>query len=250
MFQRAARVVTVSEALRQRTIDRWHLDPSQVNTVPNGADMGLFAQEPDVDVVRSRYGLDGEPVVIFVGSFKPWHGLDLLLDAFCRVTASNQDAKLVFVGDGPARPGLESQARKLNLEARVVFTGAVAHTDVASLLTAAQVAVLNPRASEASLSQSPLKLFEYMAAGKAIVAPAIPNVKQILAHRKNALLVPPDQAEALAGALEELLNNEQLRTRLGQAARKQSLENHSWDRTVSRLEAIIDDELRVKNAGA
>ena len=245
MFQHAGRVVTVSDTLRQRTIDRWGLDNSQVETVPNGADVSLFAN-PDQDEVHrlsQHYGLNGGPLIIFVGSFKPWHGLDLLVDAFGRLAGKDQEAKLVLVGDGPTRAELESHVRQLNLAGRVVFTGAVPHPEVARLLNLAQVAVLNPRLSPASLSQSPLKLFEYMAAGKAIVAPAIPNIQQVLEDRETALLVPPDQPESLACALLELLQDHHLRTALGHSAKQKALKNHSWDQTVASLEAIFNQEL-------
>jgi glycosyltransferase involved in cell wall biosynthesis len=249
MFQRAGRVVTVSQTLRERTLQRWGLDPDQVTAVENGADVSLFSASPQAGTagqagsLRQQYGLGGGPLVMFVGSFKPWHGLDLLVEAFSRVSPAHPQARLAFVGDGPTRPDLEAQVSALGLAGRVIFTGAVPHPDVAALLASADVTVLNPRLSPASLSQSPLKLFEYMAAGKAIIAPDIPNMQRLLSHRQTALLVQPDQAGALAQALAELLEDEGLRRSLGQAAARQALQAHSWERTVEELEKIFLEEL-------
>jgi glycosyltransferase involved in cell wall biosynthesis len=137
------------------------------------------------------------------------------------------------------RAELLAQARQSGLEGQVVFTGSVPHDKVPGLLSAAQVAVLNPRVSPAAYAQSPLKLFEYMAAGKAIVAPASVNHHRLLVDRQNALLVPPDDPAALSAAVAELLADEGLRARLGAAARRQALEQHSWNRAVSELETIF-----------
>jgi glycosyltransferase involved in cell wall biosynthesis len=243
IFQKAARVVTVSDTLRQRTIDRWRLDPEQVTAVSNGARVDLFSQAVSMPELREQNNLDVADLIMFVGSFKPWHGLDLLVEAFSQVVAQQPQARLVFVGDGPTRPELEAQAQQLGLAQKVIFTGAVPHEEVASWLSQAQVAILNPRVSPASLSQSPLKLFEYMAAGKAIVAPDIQNVRGVLSHRQNALLVAPDQPAALAQAISELLGDASLRQRLGETARQQALERHSWDTTAAELEAIFRQEL-------
>lgn len=246
MFRRAARVVAVSEVLRQRILERWVADPAKVTTVPNGARVNLFGQARDSREVAQRYGLEDRPAVIFVGSFKPWHGLDVLVEAFSRLSASRPQECLVFVGDGPQRAALEAQVRALGLGERVIFTGAVPHEDVAALLGFAQVAVVNPRISPASLSQSPLKLFEYMAAGKAIVAPDTANLRAILSHRITGLLFHPDDPRALAEALEELLEREDLRRSLGLAAQRQALAEYSWDATAEKLEAIFLAEVRQK----
>lgn len=239
MFRRAARVVTVSEVLREKVLHRWRIPADQVVTVPNGAKVEVFSRASGGGALSERYGLNGHPAIMFVGSFKPWHGLDLLVEAFSRLAGSHPQARLVFVGDGPERKALEAQARRLDLGEQVIFTGAVPHEEVAALLSAAEVAVVNPRVSPASISQSPLKLFEYMAAGKAIVAPRVPNLQAILTDGENALLVPPDEPEALRQALARLLDQAELRRALGEAARRQALKRHSWGRTAQVLETIF-----------
>jgi len=244
MFASAGRVITVSEPLRQATLRRWKLAPEQVTAVSNGAQVELFAaQAGDDPSLRIAYGLDESPLVIFVGSFKPWHGLDLLVEAFSRLP-QEIGAKLMMVGDGPTRPELEAQAQRLGLGERVIFTGAVPHAQVANLLRHADVAVLNPRRTLATESQSPLKLFEYMAAGLAIVGPALPNIESIVTHGENALLVEPDSPDALASALADLLRGPVLRARLGESARRTAFERHSWESTVIELERIFAEEER------
>ncbi|MBX2998552.1 MAG: glycosyltransferase family 4 protein [Caldilineaceae bacterium] len=239
LFQGASHIVTVSEHLRQRTIERWGVDPAKVTTVANGAHVDVFALDQKIEKVRTRYHLNGEPTIAFVGSFKPWHGLDFLLDAFARVQSVAHNCKLVLVGDGPVRSELEAKVKDLQLEAQVIFTGKIEHQEVAELLQAVQIAVVNPRVSNASLAQSPLKLFEYMAAGKAIVAPSISTVEQILTHQVDAMLVPPNNVDALVNALLALIQNQELRLNLGQSAKQKALTNHSWARTAAEIETIL-----------
>ena len=243
MYLKAARVIAVTEQLREITTRRWRLPASKVSTVYNGAHVELFSGAADGKDVRRQYDLGNDPLVTFVGSFQPWHGLDLLVEAFAILRRDGTPAKLVLVGDGQTRTELEGQVRRLELGDCVVFTGAVPHNEIAGFLNASQVAVVNPRQSPAAMMASPLKLFEYMAAGKAIVAPQLPNLQQILTDHQNALLVPPNNAQALANALGVLLSDEQLRNKLGKNAQVQALSVHSWERTVEQLESIFTDEL-------
>jgi glycosyltransferase involved in cell wall biosynthesis len=177
--------------------------------------------------------------IVFVGGFQPWHGIDLILDAFCLIWEKRPEAKLVLVGDGPLSSSIHDRASALGIQERVIFTGLVDQTEVARLLSAASIAVIYHRGSAAEIVETPLKLFEYMAAGKAIVAPAVLNMERILTDRVSAILVPPDNPDALASAFIELLEDEKLRTDLGSRARQEAIEKHSWDRAVRELEILL-----------
>ena len=161
----ADHLVTVSEPLRQRMIDRWDVAPQRVTTVPNGAHVDLFAE---LEIRRDS----AEPTIAFVGSFKPWHGLDMLVNAFADVHERHPASRLLLIGDGPQREAVAAHARSRQLNGEVVFTGQVPHDDVPALLDQADITVISPQVSDASTAQSPLKLYEYMAAGKAVIAPA------------------------------------------------------------------------------
>ena len=242
MFEEAGQVVAVSQTLKERIVQQLHLCVKNISVIENGADVELFnnLNQDQVQAIRSKYGINSGSAIIFVGTFKPWHGIEFLIDVFNRIAASNPNAKLILVGDGTLRTEIETQVDSLNLKNRVILTGLVKHQEIPAFLGAADIAVLNVRVSEASSSQSPLKLFEYMAAGKAIVAPKINNIAKVLTDRETGLLVPPSNIEALKCALEILLADDQLRLRLGRAARLQALEHHSWDRTVARLEKVFN----------
>ena len=244
MFDRADYVVAVSETLKQRIVKRWQVDPSKISVVNNGVDIELFDNLDVYEDVRSKYCLGDEQLIIFVGGFKPWHGIILLLEAFSIIAqTSTVKAKLVLVGDGPMRLDCENKINELNIGERVIITGIVPHTDAAAFMSIADVNVLSHPNSPSAVAGSPMKLFEYMAAGRAIVAPELPNLVSLLNHGENALLVPPNNAVALAGALVELLENNTLRATLGKAAKQCAIEKHSWDQVVSELESILYDLL-------
>ncbi|MFB3903308.1 MAG: glycosyltransferase family 4 protein [Acidobacteriota bacterium] len=243
MYRRADRIVPVSEVLRQRMIARWRLDPAKVVAVENGTDVERFVCPGNLNGVRSRYGIGDGSIVILVSTFEPWHGIDLILEAFALLAAAHAQARLVLVGDGRLRAAMEEKAVELGITHRVTFTGRVEQSEVAALLGIADVAAVCQRGTEAEAALSPLKLFEYMAAGKGIVAAAGPGIRRLITDGQTGLIVPPGNTTELARALAQLLENDRLRAVLGQAARQRAIEKYSWARTAQELEAVLQDAL-------
>jgi glycosyltransferase involved in cell wall biosynthesis len=143
----------------------------------------------------------------------------------------------VLVGEGPAHDELVAAAGRHGVERRVVFAGRRAHDEVPALLAAfdlALVPAINPYAS-------PLKLFEYMAAGLPVVAPDQPNLREVLESEGNALLVPREDGEALAVAVTRLVGDAELRRRLGRAARRTVVERDlTWRGNARRVVAAVE----------
>jgi glycosyltransferase involved in cell wall biosynthesis len=138
------------------------------------------------------------------------------------------------------------RAADLGLDHAAQFTGLVAHAEVPRLLAAADIAVVPYPPLETDLWLSPLKLFEYLAAGKAVIASAVGQLTEVVQDRHNGLLVPPGDVPAMTVALQRLMGDPALRSQLGQQARQDAVRKHSWDRYVSRLErvflAVIDGQ--------
>jgi glycosyltransferase involved in cell wall biosynthesis len=206
--------------------------------MPNGVDLDLFGQEPDGRAVRAELGLGDNPVIMFVGSFEPWHGIDLLVEAFALVRERLPEAQLVLVGDGPARSAVEKLSKAKGLSAALFITGFVPHTKVPDYLAAADAASLPYPHLPRELWFSPLKLYEYMAAGKAITASRAGQIAEVIRDGENGLLVEPGSVEDLARALLAILENPELQRSLGENARQQAVERHSWQQYIRRLEQI------------
>jgi glycosyltransferase involved in cell wall biosynthesis len=185
----------------------------------------------ELDGPWTEAGADVPPLVCYAGNLDGYQNLDVLLASFAAVRAAVPLARLVLVTHADAR----AQAKRLaarGLGAGVEIVAASSYDDVRARLAEAAVAV-SPRRERSGF---PMKLLNYMAAGKAIVA-AAGSAKGLL-DGVTGRVVPDDDVEAFAGAIVELLRNVQLRERLGAAARRAVEDDAAWERVLDRIEAI------------
>jgi glycosyltransferase involved in cell wall biosynthesis len=234
----ASRVIVVSEVLRQSLIARG-VAPGRIVLNPNGVDGSRFAMGGGAEV-RRELGLDDSTIIAgFVGSFGPWHGAPVLADALGRVARTKPTPHLLFVGDGPQRETTERVLDLIGLRKRASFVGKVRPGDVHRYLDACDILVSPhvPLPGDAEFFGSPTKLFEYMAAGKAIVASRLGQIAEVLESGKTAILVTPGDPDELAAAVDLLAGDPRLRAELGANARHAALERHSWEQNASRVVA-------------
>lgn len=185
----------------------------RIHVIPNGINRAHFAHAPRPDDAKARLGLQGRVVLGFTGFVRDWHGVDRIV-AWMASPGASTNTHLLVVGDGPVRAELQAQARQLGLADRVTFTGVV-HRDLVPAYVAAFDVALQPAVTPYA---SPLKLMEYLVLGKAVVAPATPNLQEVLTDGVNALLFNEAEAGALEKALDRLSRDGALRNRLAQAA--------------------------------
>lgn len=222
----------VTEVLAER-VRAVGVPDARIRVIHNGIDRDRFAGAVDVAAAKASLGLSGKLVLGFTGFMRPWHGLDRVVRFIAR--AGRGDLHLLMVGDGPARAPLESLARELGIEQAVTVTGVVPRDRVAEHVAAFDVA-LQP---DVVTYASPLKLFEYMAMGKAIVAPARPNIREILTDGDDAMLFDADAEGALEQALENICADDDLRRRLGAgAAATITRRDFTWDGNAARVEEL------------
>jgi glycosyltransferase involved in cell wall biosynthesis len=185
-----------------------------------------------------RPASDGRIVVGYAGHLYPWKGVDVLLEALAQVPG----VRGVIVGGHEKEPDLarlKTLAGRLGIEHRVTFAGLVPPRAVPRLLADADVLVLpNPASVISTRSTSPLKLFEYLAAGRAIVASDLPSIREVLRHDVDSLLVTPGDAAALASGIRRLSQDEALRERLSRRA-IESAADYTWERRAERLESLF-----------
>lgn len=182
------------------------------------------------------------PLVVYAGHLYPWKGVDTLLHALDRAP----HLRALIVGGHPLEPDLprlRALATTLALGSRVGFTGLVPPEAVPGHLARADVLVLPNSATTISARYtSPLKLFEYLAAGRPIVASDLPALREILQHGSNAWLVPPDDPAALAAGMERVTGDADLARRLAREAFDLA-PSFSWDTRAARLEALCETVL-------
>lgn len=216
-----------------RIIEESGVPSERVVVIPNGIDPERFRDFLPLDSAKRKLGLEGCFVLGFTGFVREWNRLDRVIDYVAR--PDNGACRLVVVGDGPAVPALKARAKRLEVEERVRFVGVVDRDAVRDWVAAFDVALL-PAVTEYA---SPLKLFEYLALGRAIVAPSQPNLCEILRHGENAMLFDADSEAGLSQALDAMKGDAARRAALGRAAAR-SIEaaGLTWARNASRVCAL------------
>jgi len=233
VWKQADHVLPVTRVLAEKIIAAGVPEHS-ITIIPNGINQQRFGSAIDSSDVIERYQLKNKLVLGFTGFVRDWHRLDKVVQAI----ADNQSRNwhLLLVGDGPARDAIEQQAASLGISDRVSITGIVDRDEVARYVAVFDIA-LQP---DVVAYASPLKLFEYMVLGKAIIAPDRANIREILTHRSDALLFNPNEEQAFTEQLRELCFDENLRQRLGLAA-AQTLDGKKlyWQENAKRIGNLI-----------
>jgi glycosyltransferase involved in cell wall biosynthesis len=227
-FRNASALLAVSRQVADYLVRCFPGIGERVHVVPNGVDPSRFG-------INSKSGKTHDNFTVgFVGTLKPWHGLHILVEAFAQLHLRDDSARLLIVGDGPQREGIEDALAEQGLLSAADFAGAVDPAEIPGLLARMDVAVA-PYPDLAQFYFSPLKVYEYMAAGLPVVASRIGQLKGLIENGVNGLLCPPGDADALAGALDRLRLDPDLRARLGRAARETILRGHTWDAVADRI---------------
>jgi glycosyltransferase involved in cell wall biosynthesis len=228
--------VTITRGLAEALEDRFGARP-RLAVIPDGVHLEPAPSGATGDVDHHP---GDRPLVVYAGHLYAWKGVDVLLDALARVP----EADGLIVGGHEREPDLarvRTLAETLGVASRVTFTGLVEPRRVPALLSRAAVLVLpNPASAISNRFTSPLKLFEYMAAGRPIVASDLPALREVLTPDVHAVLVAPGSASALAAGIRRVLSNPDFARRLAEGAAAEAL-HYTWDRRGERLEALLSD---------
>jgi len=232
----ATRIFVVSDVER-RNLEKLGVDPQKIIVNPNGVDPDLFKPGAERQRVLGDLQInDREVVVGFVGSFGPWHGVLELAKAI-KTIPQTTPGRFLLVGAGSLQAEMQAMLADDCASGRVIFTGAVEHSQVPSLLDACDILVAPhvPLTDGSEFFGSPTKLFEYMAMGKAIVASRLGQIGEVLEHKDTALLVEPGNVGELSAAIVSLVENSALRQRLGDNAREVAIQRHTWKQNAQRV---------------
>lgn len=227
----ADRIIVVSTPLA-RIMAAAGVKASSIEVMPNGVSPQHFRTGGDSGELRRRLGLEGALVVGFVGWFRKWHGLEMLLEAFDNSRLAAAGVKVLLIGDGPAMADLKALVAARGMEAGVVFSGPLPHAEVPRYLDLVDIAV-QPAANEYCC---PMKILEYMALGKPVVAPRQENIVELLKEGEEAVFFTPGSAGSLAGALRELAGDRERAAGMGRNARAAVLaRGRLWSNNAQRV---------------
>jgi len=234
-FALARHVVVVTEALRDDLL-ALGVPARKIHVVPNGANTRLF-RPMEAQECRRRLGFDPDArYLCFVGQMAKWQGLDVLLDAAARIARDFPDLRVLLVGGGEERSRLAEQAARLGIGERVLFRGPVPFEEVPVYLGAATLCV----APLIVATHSPLKLFEYLACARPVVASNVPGVREVIEAYACGWLAQPGSADDLAAKLAQALCADPAElAAMGQRGREAVLKHHSWDHAARQIAPLL-----------
>jgi glycosyltransferase involved in cell wall biosynthesis len=231
LYRRTALVVAVTEAIRGQAVAADLIEPHRIVTLAGGADAEAYRPVPtDPTVRRALGGEDGRPLVGMVAGLRPMKGHRVVIEAAARLAQQGIHSRFVFVGRGNMEAALRRACTEAGLQDRIAFAGFA--PELPRVMAALDVALYVPFESE-GMSRV---VFEYLAAGRALIAARVGVVPEVLVDDEHAALVPAGDAPALATALAALLGDPARRARLGEAGRGLLVERFSGARVAEALE--------------
>ncbi len=242
-FRRAHRLVLISEELIP-TVRELGGDEKRMVVNPNGVDVTRFDPEAPREAVREALDLPPDAVLCgFIGTFTRWHGVLFLAEQIPALAAADPRLRFLFIGDGDLRPAVEAHLREAGAADRARFAGLRAPGEVPELLTACDI-LLSPHLpfeDGTPFFGSPTKLFEYLAAGRPVVASRLGQIGRVVEDGRTGILYPPGDGAAFRAAVGRLATDREARLRMGRAAREAAVTRYTWEANVRRaLEGLVE----------
>lgn len=213
--------------------------------IPNGVDTGLFRPLADAAGIRRKHGISASnPVILFVGALDRAHhykGLSTLFQAVSKIARDN--ARLVIVGEGELKDHYRAQAAKIGIGERTIFTGSISVSELPLYYNNADVFVLPSH----TLESFGMVLVEAMACGKPVIATDLPGVRSVVANGKDGFLVPPADADALAGKIRFLIDHPGKRREMGRCGRAKAESKYAWPKIAPRILRMYEEALGTRN---
>jgi glycosyltransferase involved in cell wall biosynthesis len=242
-------VFVITDALGREMIDRG-IAPERIVVLPNGVDVQRFRPRRRDGDLAARLGVKQKMVIGYAGGLVDYEGLDLLLEAAAVLKKSRKDFHLLIVGDGPYEQALKDMAVRLRIEDVVTFTGRVPHSEIDNYISLFDITPFPRRPLPVCELISPIKPFEAMAMGKAVVASSVAALTEIVDDGRTGAVFEKGSTDDLARVLGVLLDEPTRREELGHAAREWVVAERDW----SKIGTIVDATYRAllhgeKNTG-
>lgn len=200
--------------------------------------------------LKKKLGMQDGPVVVFLGTFRNWHGVGHLADIMKRVIESIPDARCLAIGEGTERPAVEQAVKQAGIADSVHFTGSIPYSDVPVYISLGTVGIAPydcdayPPLKEFGFFWSPLKIFEYMASGMPVVTIDIEPLNAVVKNGARGYVVPEGKWDKFAEKIIKLLQNSAECSTMGAAAHTFVRRHYSWETHVKQLEDILHSVLR------
>jgi glycosyltransferase involved in cell wall biosynthesis len=233
------RIIAVTPGIKANLEKNYNIPGEKIVVVSNGANTSLFKPLKQ-ETCRKELGLDLEiPYICFVGNLAPWQGVEYLVKAAPSILCRFPECRFLIVGDGVMKDDLFKLCSELGVEDRFIFTGVIAYDRVPLYVNASDTCTAPfIFARNAKIGLSPLKLYEYMACGKPVVASNISGVSDVLEASGGGIPVLPENPVALSEGILKLLENPELRMKLGSKGLSYVTENYSWYSVAKKVNEV------------
>lgn len=235
---RAADQVTCISEVLKGYLTHYEAPVPKLHVIPNGVDHHVFQPQPADEELRTQFRLRDRLVVGFVGTFNFFAPVETFVEVMKAVCQRHRQVVFFFVGQGEASEQIRQTGERRGLHDHLIFTGAAPHAQVPRYLSVMDV-VLCPYRGDYLFYGSSMKLLEYLAAGKATLATALGQIKEVITDGYNGLLFETDDHAGMQNKLLTLIENDDLRRFLGGNARRTIEQGWTWDLQVSRLEKVL-----------
>lgn len=241
---RADRIIVVTEKLKEVLHHDYMIPLNKLIVLNNGANINLFKPIDRRDALNILKLDPNKKYVCFVGSLSPHQGVEFLIKCAPLILERNPVTYFLIVGGGNLGPALKNLTKQLNIADRFIFTGAVRYETVNIFINASELCVAPyVKNRNEKIGSSPLKLCEYLACGKPVIASNIAGLSDLLEESHAGIVVSPENPQELAAAICELLENDRLRKQLGENGFVYVQQNRSWATIAEKIVDICDDVL-------
>lgn len=247
-FRLSDKIICVTEGLKREVAGRYRVPEDKLVAISNGANTELF-RPMDKHECRRKLGLEKDAFYIgFVGSFAPWQGLEVLIEAAKQVKEQGySQIKYILVGDGEQKPILRQKVREYKLEQEIQFTGRVVYEQVVNYMNTFDVCYLCKEVL--SFGFSPLKLYEYLACGRPVIASQVDGVKEVIEEGQCGYLFEAGDAEELAKRIIQSYQEREALQEMGLRGRKLVEGKYTWGATAERIVEVLNEVVKKRSQG-
>lgn len=238
---KADKIIVVAPKLKELLHSEYGIKADKITIIQNGANTDLF-RPMDVIKVREELNLRQDcNYICFVGLLVQWQGIKYVVRSMPLVVSERPQTQLIIIGDGQMKQELINLAEQVGVLDKVIFTGMVPYQKVPLYMNASDICVAPfIRERNERCGFSPIKLYEYMACGKAVIGSRL-NELEIVEQQKSGILVEPENPLKLATAIIRLLQSRELRKQMGENGRKYVVENQSWESVARRIAEVFSE---------
>jgi glycosyltransferase involved in cell wall biosynthesis len=246
-WENADRIFVISTVVKEM-MGEFGVDTNKIIVNPNGADPEVFHPDIDGSVIRKKYDIEDKFIIGFSGTFGYWHGVEVLAAAVKELLKMIPEAMVMFIGDGELRPRIENILKNDNVSNKAMITGFLQYQEVPQYLAACDVLV-SPCVHSRDGSpffNSPIKLFEYLAMGKPIVASDIGQQSEVIENGVNGFLAQERSVEDLCNQIYKIYQDNDIAVFLGKNARHDSIAKYNWTVNANRILSAYKDHCKTK----